>query len=339
MSFTNGGYITVTDYVTADGSVDISDKLQKIVNDNPKRTIFFPDGTYLVSKPICTSAIPSNSVSLVLSNYAVIKASENWTDDGAIIRIGGKEPANDNFSVGSNYGIEGGIIDGSGRADGISIDSGRESFIRNISIKNTKIAINIKFGANSGSSDADIIGVNIVGTAEKDSVGIAVDGFDNTLTNIRIANVQTGVKLTGSGNMLRNVHPLYIFNHGYEGYTDSVGFWDERGNNWFDYCYSDQFATGFYTADSAKSILNNCYCFWYSPMEKSHIAFKAETSFDSIVTNLKIGFHDKTTENIVLHENSGSGTGVFDHLCVDEEMVTDDTYRKYLLKNSKEGIC
>ena len=35
------GYVIVTDYVTADGTQDLSDAIQKIIDDNPNRTIYF----------------------------------------------------------------------------------------------------------------------------------------------------------------------------------------------------------------------------------------------------------------------------------------------------------
>jgi hypothetical protein len=38
------GYVVVTDYVKANTGRDISDAIQKVINDNPMRTIFFPDG-------------------------------------------------------------------------------------------------------------------------------------------------------------------------------------------------------------------------------------------------------------------------------------------------------
>jgi len=39
--------------------------------------------------------------------------------------------------------------------------------------------------ADSGSSDADIFGVNIIGTGKTDSVGILIEGHDNTITNFK----------------------------------------------------------------------------------------------------------------------------------------------------------
>lgn len=38
-----------------DGSTDVTEALQTLINENPNRTLFFPDGTYLIRKPITTS--------------------------------------------------------------------------------------------------------------------------------------------------------------------------------------------------------------------------------------------------------------------------------------------
>lgn len=320
-------YITVTDYI-ARSNEDISDKLQKIIDENPNRTIFFPDGDYYISKPLLTPAAPNLSVSLKLSNYARIAATENWNGDGALIKMGGKSFANDIRTCGSNYFFEGGILDGSGVADGISIDGGRETVIRNVSVKHTKIGLHIKRGANNGSSDADIFGINIVGNRATDSVGILAEGWDNTFTNIRIADVNTGVWLKSSGNILRNVHPLYTLD--FKNYENSSGFINDkdRPNNWFDYCYSDQFSVGFLLNDRA--VLQNCFCFWYSPREKEHIAAKTNGKFNSVITNFTIGFCGNEAENIVLKAAEEGGSGVIQNLLLNDESVNNEQYKRYL---------
>ncbi len=38
---TKAGYIIVTDTIPADGKTDVADMLQKLIDDNPKRTIYF----------------------------------------------------------------------------------------------------------------------------------------------------------------------------------------------------------------------------------------------------------------------------------------------------------
>ncbi len=321
------GYIVITDTVAANTGADISKEIQAVIDANPNRTIYFPDGEYIVSEPILTPANPRKSVSLELSDFAVIKAGQGFEKGQAIIQLGGKDPANDTATNGSNYSLEGGIIDGSGKANGISINSGRETAVRNVSIKNTVIGIHVFYGANSGSSDADIYGVNIIGTGGTDSTGILLEGFDNTLTNIRIGNVFTGVHVKSAGNMLRNVHPLYYSD--YTDYENSCGFLIESGNNWFDYCYSDQFAIGFRTTDYGSSTFNNCFCFWYSESGGVQTGFRADKYFNSDIVSLKLGFKD-STYNTVLSVGEIGGEGTIENLDVDADTVDDFTYLAYL---------
>ena len=205
------GFVVVTDFVPADGQTDVSDALQKVIDTHPNRTLYFPDGTYLLSKPIATPAEPTLSVDLQLSNYAILKAAPGWTNDEAMVRLGGIHPANNIRTRGSNYSFTGGIIDGSDVAKGISIDSGRETKVRCVSMKDVLVGLHIKHGANGNSSDADIADVNIVGNGATNSVGVFVESCDNTLSNMRIAGVLIGVKLTGSGNLMQNLHPLYAY--------------------------------------------------------------------------------------------------------------------------------
>ena len=324
------GFVVVTDYVKADAGRDVSDDIQQIIDSNPNRTIYFPDGVYLISKPILTPADPRKSVALELSNYAVIRASEDWTSEEAMIRLGGKDAANDIKTPGSNYYIDGGVIDGSGVARGISIDSGRETVIRNTSIKNVSVGIHIKHGANSGSSDSDIHDVNIVGNFRKGCIGVLVEGFDNTFTNMRIGGVWIGMKILSGGNSLRNIHPLFYNTP--EGYDESCGFWCERNDNWFDFCYSDQFATGFHLG-SGHVTLTNCFVYWYAAVGNRHTAIETAGPFNAQVTNLSVGFwkHNAVKENIVLRAGKDGGRGQIIGLSAGEEsLLTDTSHEKYM---------
>lgn len=319
------GYIVVTDTVDINSDKDVSGDIQALIDANPNRTIYFPDGEYLLANPIYTPAEPTKSVSLELSDFAVLKATGEWKQGEAVVQLGGKDAANDTATNGSNYSLEGGIIDGSGKANGVSVNSGRETAIRNVSIKNTIVGIHIMYGANNGSSDADIFGVNIIGTGKTDSVGMLLEGYDNTITNVRIGNVFTGVHLKSPGNMLRNVHPLYYSD--YTDYQNSCGFLDDMGNNWYDYCYSDQFAVGFRTTDWGSNYYNDCYCFWYSPNGETHTAFKADKQFNATLTNFKAGFGEDC-ENIVLTVGENGGSGVIDNIEI-QGGTDDKTYLDY----------
>ena len=328
--FLREAFVLVTDYVPANTGEDVSDALQKLILDNPKRVLYFPDGEYLLSKPICTPANPDHSVSLQLSNYAVIKAMDSWDSEEALIRLGAAEPFNTIHTNGSNYYLSGGIIDGNDVANVISIDSGLETRVTDVSIKHTKIGLHVKYGANSGSSDADICNVNIVGRGTEDSIGLLVEGMDNTFTNMRIARVQIGVKLIRGGNYLRNIHPLYSLKSGWDHYTESIAFCDLSWDNWYDFCYSDQYCTGFFMKSGVHSIYHNCFCYWWKTLEGGEIGFRTDGTFCSLITNTKVTFRaDAQNTNFLLVGESG-GTGLIENPFFNEDMAPDKSYRDYL---------
>lgn len=326
------GMLNAADYMKNDGTEDCADALQRLIDENPHRTIYFPDGVYLLSHPVMTPADPKLSVSLSLSAYAILKASDDWSDTEAMIRLGETHRANDIRTVGSNYYFEGGVIDGNGKANGISIDGGRETAIRNVSIKHARVGIHIKKGANNNSSDADVFGVNIVGTGATDSIGVLIEGSDNSLTNLRIADVFIGVKLLGSGTIMRNVHPLYTCD--YTDYEHSCGFYDNTGDNWYDTCYSDHFSIGFYMTKYVHyNRYDSCVSYWYSPREKFHVGFESEGKFEGLVMNAKVGFRGEEATNLVLREGEPGGKGVFENLIIKGEIAKDDAFWKYFNGN------
>ena len=318
------GYLVVTDTVAADGKTDVADQIQKLIDENPNRTIYFPDGVYVLGHPILTL----KSVDLQLSNYAVLKAADGWSSEEAMVRLGGECPANDIRTIGSNYSFTGGIVDGNGVANGLSIDGGRETKIRDVSIKHTRIGIHINRGANSGSSDSDVMSVNIVGNRARNSIGVLLEGYDNTLSNMRIADVYVGIEVRSSGNSFRNLHPLYTC--GWDDYGDSTGFWDRNGNNWYSFCYSDQFAIGFHLGASICSIFDSCYCFWYAGKAPWEKGVKADGMFNSVMNTFRADFHRDSVKNVFLEVAEPGGHGVLNHPVVNRQRVSDFAFESYI---------
>lgn len=327
----NNGYVDILDYIT-DIKGDVTSDIQRAIDTNPNRVIYFPDGTYNISSPILTPANPHKSVSLELSNYAIIQPTADWKSDSAMICLGGKDPYNTILIPGSNYYLSGGVIDGLGKASGISVDCGRETLIKDTAIKNAQIGLHIKNGLNGGSSDCDILDVNITGNMDKNSVGILLEGHDNTITNVRIYCMQVGVMISSGSNILRNVHPLYgstdenLYESGY-------AFVDKFGNNWYDFCYSDQYAIGF-RIESGASIYNDCFSYWFSNRGVKHTCFQSVKPFNSIVTNFKMGLNKRNAvkENVVLEELDATqkGNGCFQNIVIDTpNLVTSNDYLRY----------
>lgn len=328
--FSSLGYVVVTDYVRANTGADLSYELQKIINTNPQSVIYFPDGEYVISSPIRTHAAGEVSVSLKLSDNAVIKASEDWKDSEAMIRLGGLTQKNDINTPGSNYYLEGGIIDGSGVAKGVSIDHGRETSVRDVTILDTTVGLTVKYGANNGSSDADIENVRIYGNGSVSSVGLLIQGWDNTFTNMRIANVQTGVKIETAANLLRNVHVTYIgSNRINASYSTSVGFLDGGDRNWFDTCTSEGFATGF-NIRSNRSILSSCVAKWYDDQNSKQVAIAAGSAWNSVARSCAAYFTADKEYCEYLTVGGGSGKGEIIDPILDVSRVNGELYKSYV---------
>ena len=299
-----------------------SAEIQRLINENPNREIYFPDGTYLLDQPICTPADPKRSVSLRLSNYARFVAVKSWTNREAMVRLGAIHAANDIDTPGSWYWLKGGIIDGSGVANGVSIDGGRETLVADVSMKNVHVGLRIKFGANSGSSDADVRNVNIVGNGAVDSIGVLIEGFDNTLQNMRIANVMRGLVIYGGGTSLRDIHPLFVGDWKY--YDQSIGFDIYAKDVFGDYCYSDQFATGFRFNKGAGGVFEKSFCFWYrSAKEMKHVAFESVETFDAQMNNPTIWFKEAKAQNALLKVGKAGGQGFLRDPRFNTEFVND----------------
>lgn len=323
------GYVVITDYIAANAGEDVSDAIQKVIDENPRKTIYFPDGVYILAKPICTSANPKNAVSLHLSDFATLKASKDWSSEEAMVRLGAAEHYNTIHETGSNYSFVGGIVDGSGIANGIAIESGRETSIRNVSIKFTQIGIHIKKGANCNSSDADIDSVNIVGNNKKGSIGVWLVGFDNTLTNMRIASVERGLLIKGAGNFLRNIHPLFIYG-GECAYEDSIAFDDQSGGTWYDICYSDNFAIGFKLHEKAIGNYNSCFCLWYTDKCSKQIAFKCVGKLNAVLSRCRAEIWGNVPYRAYIEIDSADGGGMIENPIFNESIMQNDSYKPYL---------
>ena len=319
-------------FTPAYGETNVADALQAFIEANPHKTIFLPDGVYLLSHPIATPADPKLAVSLHLADFAILKAAPDYKYRQPLVRLGGINPANNIRKAGSVYSFTGGVLDGSGRAAGIFIESGRETRVQNVSMKNVSLGLRIKYGANNGSSDCDIRDVNIVGNRADDSLGVWIEAFDNTLTNMRIADCRVGVRMRGGGNLLTNVHPLWT-NPG-DQYDGGIGFDDSSRNNSYIRCYADHFASGWrFRKGAGPAVMDGCICFWYAPSPgHPHTGIKCDGTFEAMVTGMQFGFKNRQAVNTVLSVAMQGGKGFIADPRLYENLLNDpaESFRDYL---------
>ncbi len=290
-------YISVKDYVRE--GEDCTSVIQNLIYENSGRTLYFPDGTYIISKPIVLSADSITKVSLELSDFAVIKAADSWSSEDAMICIGANDIDIDEAGAGAQ--IEGGIIDGSGKAKGIAVLGARDSFISSVSIKNATVGLVL-----GGEHDTrtTVENINIV-CGENDSfVGMEILSNSNAFENVLIDGPHIGVKLTGKNNILKNIRATYNGSA-----TTSIGFEDNGKANNYDICFSENYSTGFYMGAEVKgSVYVGCYTFWNNDIEEQ-TAYRTEASFNATVRSCRADFDsaDAVTAYLLAGEENGTG--------------------------------
>lgn len=328
-------YIDVSQFVEPNTGKDLYEVLQALITNNPKRTLYFPDGEYIISKTLQASGAAAQSTSFYLSDNAVIKASDTWRSTTApLIRFGeGNTGTENNITVpGSNYSFIGGILDGNRKARGIEFAGGRETLVSKVKIINATVGIYIAEGINSGSSDMDIEDIDIIGYG-LNSVGMLIEAYDNNLVDIRISNVAVGVDSI-NGNFFRGVSVRCdITPESSTWYESTVGF-RISGNNWFYSCSSENMATAFEFTSSTEMIVKDFSIRW-TKAQGSQTAFKATKSFGAICSNGIIDFFDETTDNAILDASSVT-VGKFLDVIADTELC-DETFYESVFFTSKVG--
>ena len=311
------GYVVITDYEKLDSEEGYGALINRVIAENPGRTIYIPDGSYVIEQPIVIYADPAKSVSLRFGNQAVLRADPKWADPHvAIIRVGVEEPTDEPLTMDEvdmmgyrSISIIGGCIYGSGVASGISVEGGKDTYIYNVSLKSVSRAIHVLRGNNElGATWVNVDNVNVTGTDKDDSVGVLVEGTYNTFSNMRIYIVKYGIQCTETGerNIFRNLHPLASNAHR----ERSIGFYDMSDGNNFDVCYSDQFASGYAVHENTRSVMNGGFCYWYSDSNNYHVGYKAMGAFNSIIVSGKVSHGHAVETDAYLYIEKEGGQGI-----------------------------
>ena len=296
------GYIVITSYADHAQGGDYTDAIAKAIEENPGRTIYFPDGNYIIRKPIDIPADPEKSVSLRLSNNTVIKAFD-WEDPKtAMIRIGagsdtqGEISVDEHINTRSSCYVIGGCLNAGAIASGISVEDGRDTLIYNVSIKNAFYGIHIKDGTNNKSSDSDIDDVTIIGNGLSNSYGIIMIGLDNTISNARISNVKTGIQTSGG---------VFLNNCTVENTTDMenvVGF--SGGEAWISNCVAINCDVAF-SVGGKRGFYKQCMAIWTKDTGRTSVMFDCGGQLGCALVGCEAEFFDKESSNFYLRASAG----------------------------------
>ena len=340
-------FVYVTDYFPANAGKDVAALLQELIDQNPQRTIYFPDGEYLISKPIITPSDGDRAVSLYLSDGAVIKADkDNWktvksVDQkgmgytvSSLVGLGAAGTAtNNNRKNGSYFFVMGGTFDGNGVADGISLEQGRETLVRNVVIKNFKeVGLSIPRGTNSTSSDDDVEDVTIVGNGGLRTVGVSVIGYDNTFTNIKIYNCERGFDLASGGNALRNIQVYYdpsstVAATLNKKHAQTMGINETCGGNFVYQCYVENCATGIRI--EGNTAVDSCKVVWNQPSPSSKQVAYAKGGSKMYMSACAAIFYNNTGSCYI-----AAGTNItIEAPIVNDSLCADKTYKNYVKFN------
>ena len=192
------------------------------------------------------------------------------------------------------------------------------------------------FRSNGGSSDADIENIRVFGNGSRTSIGLWIQGWDNTYSYMRIANVNTGVRVESAANLFRNIQCEYTNSEASSNeYAQAKGFEDVGDRNWYDTCSSTNFSVGFYM-QSRRSKLTSCVVNWTEGYAKSgaQVAMKAATSWGCIARSVKAKFSANMNNCYYLLAEQG-GEGRLEDPIFDVSAVNQNEYEKY--KNQVVG--
>ena len=321
-------YLVVTDFIAANTRKDLAALIQELIDENPGKTIYFPDGEYVIASPICMPAAAKKSVSLHFSDGAVLKAAKNWkAQDGrsAMICLGGKLHENNIRSVGSYYSVIGGTIDCSGLANGITVYSGRETLVKDVCIIAPKKGIVVQEGANNGSSDCDFEDITIIGNKELGSIGVQVIKYDNTFTNIRVYDVELAYEIKGGG-LYKN---LYAYNSdpANNGWYDRTVGIKLSGDAWLTQCTVENYATAYVLG--RKTVLLDSVARWTNESCNVQTAVEAGSGTPS-VCGVVAEFYGEEATTAFYKSTAETAKPVIWGCAFDESLVDDKGYESFI---------
>lgn len=232
--------------VKNDGT-DTTDMLQSVINNNNQATLFFPKGTYVVSKTIRID----NEVSLQFESGAILTTNEELN---SLIEY------NTSYSSKINRTFKNLVLDGNNKVNTVLNIIGASSlYIDDITVLNPKlIGIDVNSdGISKGSTHEVYINnckiVNKIDmTSSYNAIGLLVRTSDCNFTNIVPVNMKIGIKVVHGANVFTRIHPWINETNIFE---NSIGIRNEAVGNTFNDCYMDTVFKGF--SSKSEAIIKN----------------------------------------------------------------------------------
>lgn len=282
------------------------DAIASAIEANKGGQIYFPSGTFLISRPIKTYDAVKEAVSIYMESDTIIKTDiENME---CIFDIGALQSIYPDRYPAKTYNriIYGGVIDATNCQYAIIIeDRAIQYTIDNITCINCTNGIRISRN-NNLSQDTVITNSYIVGKgSEYEGTGILIYGNDNIMNNVKIYFFQKAVYNLGASTRLLHSHALAIYRTGTSGeefnniYQNTCTV-DCRGYIYIDDFYSD----GYYRMVDihAPIFIQNSEFYNYTGLENRDVSvFKINTQTGPIriMNNLITILQPENTSKVI----------------------------------------
>lgn len=318
-----------------DGETDDSTVLQSIINNNPRATLYFPSGDYLVRSGLKVNH--KNPVSFKFEHDARLFTDTTLTCLLDLATDRDPDP-DEHFHVMTDpyiTRIDGGVFDCDNCQYGIRTQSsGARLWINGITMINVDYyGIYLNQDAYYSSVSANIQNVNIAGKnsgSSNASTAIYTNGHDSKFYNISIVGTKIGMDLQSAGNYVNTVHPVAQFGANNEfttaQFNATVAFRINGDDNTLMNCYADTYGRGFDIHSRMNTTLNNCFTYWWqSPNDAETYCVHFNDVYDpyAIIVNCNFRVAGHGTKHIIYHP---SGTHFSIQLCNNVYGASSDGY-------------
>lgn len=287
-------FINVKEYgAKGDGITDDTEAIQFCIDNFPHKTIYLPDGRYLLSDELKIYADNEKQINLYLENNAELFSN---TQINSLLNIGLGKNLYDRYKVGNICNITGGIWNCENVLYGIYMNSTRkQNKLFNMNLINVgNYGIYMERTSDSNASSNHIltnIFIHCKGS-EFNSTGLYIRGLDNSFNSIRIAKATIAIDLKSGGNLFNDIDVVASYTTPgsltSDEYDKTIGLnVDTAGANFISNLYIDTYANSIVIVNgNCELFINNFYTvFWKqeSSFTTSLLYFKQNPKLLSII--------------------------------------------------------